>query len=103
MLLIPLEDSLLKIDLMGTFFNAVTQIGGARIVLVDCDDSIRAERLHLDRAQPDLANCNMMNWARYLREEAHTADINVLDTGQLPITRCVELIIEWLANPHSIS
>jgi dephospho-CoA kinase len=75
---------------------AENQISGAHIILVDCDDTTRAERLHVHRAQPDLANVDMMNWARYLREEACAADVRVLDTGRLSVAECVGAVIEQL-------
>jgi hypothetical protein len=53
---------------------------GARIILVDCDDATRAQRLITERRQPDLANPKMVNWADYLRREAQEANCEVLDT-----------------------
>src|SRR5215472_143065 len=72
---------------------AENQIRSAYIILLDCDDTTRAERLHVHRAQPHLANLDMMNWARYLREEACAADVRVLDTGRLSIAECVSIIV----------
>jgi hypothetical protein len=65
------------------------QVSGAHIVLVDCDDAVRTERLHLDRLQPELANPTMMNWARYLRREAVETGAEILDTGVLSFEDCV--------------
>jgi hypothetical protein len=75
---------------------AENKINSAYIILLDCDDATRAERLHVHRAQPDLANLDMMNWARYLREEACAANVRVLDTGRLAVAECVSAIIERL-------
>jgi hypothetical protein len=75
---------------------AENQISSAYIILLDCDDTTRAERLHVHREQPDLANLDMMTWARYLREEAYAADVRVLDTGRLSVAECVSVIVEWL-------
>jgi len=75
---------------------AENEISGAHIILVDCDDTTRAERLHVHRAQPDLANVDMMNWARYLREEARAADIRVFDAGRLSVAECVGAVVEQL-------
>lgn len=77
---------------------AENQIRSAHIIFLDCDDTTRAERLHVHRAQPDLANPEMMNWARYLREEASAADITVLDTGRPSAAECASVIVEWLAT-----
>jgi len=51
----------------------------ADIVLLDCSDEERAERLHL-RGQPGLASREMFQWASFLREEARRAMIGVIDT-----------------------
>lgn len=71
---------------------AAQGISNARIILVDCDDATRAARLHIDRAQPDLANPTMMNWARFLREEAHQFGAEILDTSHQTIEQCVKLL-----------
>ncbi|MBV9181206.1 MAG: AAA family ATPase [Acidobacteria bacterium] len=75
---------------------AENQIRSAHLFLLDCDDTTRRERLQMERAQADLANREMMNWARYLREEAYAADIRVLDTGRLTVAECVSVIVECL-------
>ncbi len=67
-------------------------ITGAHVVLVDCEDEVRELRLCGDRNQPELAHPDMMNWARYLREEALANSIEVLDTGRVPSAACVERI-----------
>jgi len=77
---------------------AESQISSARILLLDCDDITRAERLKVHRLQPDRANSDMMNWARYLREEAHAAQIRVLDTGRLSVAKCVDVIVAHLLD-----
>lgn len=67
-------------------------IANARIILLDCDDATRATRLHLDRAQPDLANPTMMGWARYLRDEAHRSGLEILDTSHQSLDQSVAVI-----------
>jgi dephospho-CoA kinase len=62
---------------------AENEITSAHVILVDCDDATRAQRLRVHRSQPDLANSDMMNWARYLRQEASAGDIRILDTERL--------------------
>lgn len=52
-----------------------------QIILVDCNDDIRKERLVQNRQQPDLANNQMMSWAEFLRNEARTAGVRILDTS----------------------
>jgi len=72
------------------------EIPSARIILVDCDDATRERRLRTDRSQPDLANPNMMNWARYLREEALATRTEILDTGRTPLSDCVNHLRRYL-------
>jgi dephospho-CoA kinase len=71
---------------------AAQGISNARIILVDCDDATRAARLHTDRAQPDLANPTMMNWARFLREEARQFRSEILDTSHQTIEQSANLL-----------
>lgn len=71
-------------------------IENARIILVDCDDSTRRARLQINRKQPELANPRLLNWARYLREEARSNGIEILDTGRVPLCECVNQICRWL-------
>jgi adenylate kinase family enzyme len=76
---------------------AASAIAKARILLVDCSDAIRLQRLTHDRRQPELADANMMNWARYLREEALRTGCEILDTGTLTVAESVELLRSYLA------
>ncbi len=71
-------------------------ITNARIVLIDCSDSVRATRLTRDRQQPDLANENMMRWAHFLREEAKRGSHEILDTGSIPFSSSVDRLIAYL-------
>jgi hypothetical protein len=75
---------------------AAAGIRNARIVLLDCSDSVRAARLTHDRRQPDLANENMMRWGRFLREEAKRRGYEILDTGSIPFTSSVDQLIAYL-------
>ena len=77
---------------------ALSGIEGAHIVLVDCDDAIRAARLHADRNQPELAGADMMAWSRYLRDEATQAECAILDTGVIPFESCRERIQQLLTR-----
>lgn len=62
------------------------------IILVDCDDAVRDERLRGPRGQPELSNSEMMNWARYLREEALDANLEILDTTERSLDESVEFL-----------
>jgi hypothetical protein len=78
--------------------EALTAAGitNARIILVDCGDSIRAARLTYDRRRPDLANENMMGWGRFLRDEAKRGGYEILDTGSTPVSSSVDQLMEYL-------
>jgi hypothetical protein len=65
-------------------------------VVIDCSDSVRVARLTNDRRQPDLANEDMMNWGRFLREEAKRGNYEILDTGSLPFRSSVNQLIAYL-------
>jgi hypothetical protein len=56
-----------------------------KIILVDCDDKVRHERLHQERNQPELVNDNMDNWSNYLRNQAIEKNVPILDTTLLTI------------------
>jgi chloramphenicol 3-O-phosphotransferase len=75
---------------------AAARITTARIILVDCSDSVRTGRLTHDRQQPDLANENMMGWARFLREEAKRGGYEILDTGSVPFSSSVDQLMAYL-------
>jgi RNase adaptor protein for sRNA GlmZ degradation len=65
-------------------------IDDVRIVLVDCDDATRIHRLTHDRHQPELANERMLNWGRFLRNEAEREGEMILDTSRLSVDEAVE-------------
>ena len=67
-------------------------IARARILLVDCSDVVRKARLIHDRASPELANDDMLNWARYLRREAASIGCETLNTDTLSIAQAVDRI-----------
>lgn len=75
---------------------ALSGIDRARIVLIDCDNATRAARLHLDRNQPELAQTDMMIWARYLRDEAIHAGYEILDTGIVSFEQCRDRVLHLL-------
>jgi hypothetical protein len=83
--------------------QAENHIRSARMLLLDCDDITRAERLKVHWRQPDLANSDVMNWARYLREAALPAQIRVLDTGRLSVAECVDVIVASLLDGRLVS
>ena len=66
-------------------------IGEYEIVLFDCTDEVRRNRLH-HRGQPDLGDEQMMNWAKYLRKECETRGVHIADTTDLTVPACVEVL-----------
>lgn len=65
-------------------------------MLVHCDDAARTHRLRNERNQPDLANPDMMNWAKFLRGEAEAGGFELLDTSTISIEDSVEYVCELL-------
>ena len=80
---------------------ATAGIGEARVVLVHCDDATRTHRLCNERKQPELANAEMMNWAKFLRDEAETDGFDLLDTSKISIEESVEYVCERLRTGRS--
>jgi dephospho-CoA kinase len=81
---------------------AAAKVVDYRLILVDCDDATRTRRLVAERRQPELANPTMMNWARFLRDEAERGGHEVLDTSAKSLDMCVDLIcrhFEDLSTP----
>ena len=63
-----------------------------RIVLLDCTPAVRATRLRDGRSQPELLTDRMENWAAYLRREAGTHGLPVIDTSRLPIETVADVL-----------
>jgi RNase adaptor protein for sRNA GlmZ degradation len=78
-------------------------IGDVRIVLIDCDDTTRTHRLTHDRRQPVLANERMMNWARFLRNEAEKEGEMILDTSRLSVEEAVARLRVYFDAPGGVS
>jgi hypothetical protein len=73
-------------------------IENAVIVCVECDDATRTCRLTEHRLQPELADQSMMNWSRYLHQEAIEAGCRILDTTQLSLRESVRAMLRLLAE-----
>ncbi|RTL68342.1 MAG: AAA family ATPase [Hyphomicrobiales bacterium] len=67
---------------------AAAAISEPRIILVDCSDEERLRRLNDERHQPELANPQMINWAKYLRTEALQGGHEILDTSARSVADC---------------
>jgi len=73
---------------------AAAKITNYKTILVDCDDASRESRLRINRRQPELAAATMMNWARFLRNEADARSILKLDTTRSSIEECVSELLD---------
>jgi energy-coupling factor transporter ATP-binding protein EcfA2 len=71
-------------------------IGQSHLILLDCADGDRVRRLTADRGQPELASAEMLNWARYLRNESLQYGIQILDTSSIPLTESVQYVLHLL-------
>jgi energy-coupling factor transporter ATP-binding protein EcfA2 len=71
-------------------------LADARVMLLDCRDSVRAARLRENRRQPDLASEDMMRWAEFLRNEAIEYGYDILDTGSYCFDECLDRILAYL-------
>jgi hypothetical protein len=58
---------------------------GVHVVLLDCSPRVRKERLRGPRQQPELATAQMDQWATYLRGQADSMDLPVIDTTTLTV------------------
>jgi hypothetical protein len=82
-----------------SFLEEGSPVAGGLIyvpILVDCDDETRTHRLAITRRQPELANPDMMNWARYLRQQAKERGCQILDTTAISLDDAVEYVMARL-------
>jgi hypothetical protein len=80
-----------------------SKIEKARVLCIECDEPTRQLRLSQDRCQPELANQDMMNWGRYLRQEALEAGYEIFDTTNLSLPDSVRYVLTLLEHdPQSL-
>jgi|GEM_PF-362343 len=65
------------------------------VILLDCSDEERRQRL-FDRGQKELADENMMNWAKYLRKESEQRGYHIIDNTKLTEQQTVDRLIDYL-------
>jgi len=68
-----------------------------RVVLVTCSDHVRRARL-LNRGQPELANEQMMEWARYLIAETRRVGGAIIDNDHLSIAETAAALARLLVS-----
>lgn len=78
-------------------------IDGVRIVLMDCEPSVRNRRLIELRGQSELANSQMDCWAAYLRGQADALDLPVIDTTDRDIGAVADSLVDHVERARSES
>jgi len=89
-----LDNQPVLIDTQSRFefiYNACKEnkIDDFLVVLFDCEDFIRNERLN-KRGQPQLINQDMDNWANFLREDCKKNNCAIIDTTNLTETEVAD-------------
>ncbi len=65
------------------------------IILFDCTDEVRKERL-MQRGHLELANEQMMNWAKFLREACKKENCRIIDNTNLTKEQSKEMLLSVL-------
>ena len=71
------------------------------ILLIDCDEETMVNRLVDIRNQPELANDDMKNWLKYLRNQAIQLSIDILNTSKLDIDATSKLLLAKIEKARS--
>jgi dephospho-CoA kinase len=69
----------------------LNRVTSYRIMLITCSDAVRRARL-LQRGQPELANDQMMEWARYLVAETRRIGGTIIDNDCLSIAETATVL-----------
>jgi adenylate kinase family enzyme len=96
------NDVILDAQVRPSFIEEACGISGISrmaIILLDCSDDVRRARL-IERAQPELANEQMTNWARYLRAEMQVRRLPIIDTSKVTIAEVAKQVMQ-LVRPVS--
>lgn len=70
-------------------------VSAYEVILFDCSNEVRKQRL-VDRGHPELANEQMMNWAKYLREESLPRGYKIIDNTNLTQEESKEMLLKLL-------
>lgn len=54
-----------------------------KTVLLDCSEEVMRKRLVMDRSQPELFTREMLNWLKFLRDQAREFNATIIDTSNL--------------------
>lgn len=67
-----------------------------KVIFLDCSDAERGRRL-LGRNQPELASEQMMNWAKFLREESLRRGYSIIDNTNLSADETLERVLSLIS------
>jgi dephospho-CoA kinase len=79
-----------------SFIEEVCKAGNLRsyeVILFDCDNATRTKRL-IERNHAELANQQMMNWAKYLRNECKEFGYKIIDNSKMTVDEGVQALRE---------
>jgi dephospho-CoA kinase len=65
------------------------------VILFDCTDEERKKRL-IARGDPELVNEQMINWAKYLRQESQKRSYRIIDNTNLTQEETLFQLLEWI-------
>jgi len=65
------------------------------VILFDCSDEVRIKRL-IDRGHSELANEQMMNWAKYIRNESLSRGYKIIDNTNLTQKETSKIFIDYI-------
>ena len=87
-------------------FDAAAQAAPrvVHVALLDCSSDVRGARLRGPRQQPELADARMDQWAAYLRGQADSLDLAVIDTTALSVAAAadqLEALVRRLIEPEA--
>lgn len=71
---------------------AASAITDYKMILIDCGDATRIDRLAFDRRAGRSLSSTMLNWVQYLRDEAKRLCCPFLNTTHVPLEACVEQV-----------
>ncbi len=72
-------------------------INNYEIILFDCSDEKRKERL-IGRGQPELADERMMNWAKHIREGCGNGVCKIIDNTELSLEETTKSLLALLGK-----
>ena|SRR5437868_2437318 len=94
------NDVLLEAQTCPSFIEeacSVGKVGSFDTLLLDCADDVRRARL-AERRQADLATEQMMDWARYLRNECRRRNLPIIDTTNETINDVVKSVMQFMGR-----